>query len=61
MENELFLHASHVCGETVRLAIGSRTNKRVIVLAADDALKLAYRLMSLAKGGETHGFERFDG
>lgn len=61
MENELWLHCNPRFGETVMLAIGSRNRKRSITLAADDALKLAYRLMALAKGGETQGLERFDG
>jgi hypothetical protein len=60
-DNDLFLHCSAAYPDTVMLAIGTRKNKRTRTLTADGALKLAYRLMSLAKGGETQGFERFDG
>jgi hypothetical protein len=60
-DNDLFLHCSPQFPETVMLAIGSRRYKRSKTLTADEALKLAYWLMSLAKGGETHGLEKFGG
>lgn len=60
-DNDLFLHCDHRFPETVMLAIGSRRYKRSKTLTADEALKLAYWLMSLAKGGETVGLEKFGG
>jgi hypothetical protein len=59
-DNDLFLHCSHQFGETIMLGVGSRRNKRTITLTADESLKLAHRLMSLAQGGETQGFEKFE-
>jgi hypothetical protein len=59
-DNDLFLHCSSAFPETVMLAVGTRKNKRTRTLTTDGALKLAYRLMALARGGETQGFERFD-
>lgn len=59
-DNDLFLHCSHAFPDTVMLGIGTRRNKRTVTLSADEALKLAYRLMSLAKGGETRGFEKLE-
>lgn len=60
MENDLFLHSNHRFGG-IMIGIGSRKSKRTVTLTEDETLKLAYRLMSLAQGGETHGFERFEG
>jgi hypothetical protein len=59
-DNDLFLHCSSAFPETIMLAVGTRKNKRTRTLTTDGALKLAYRLMALARGGETQGFERFD-
>lgn len=58
-DNSLFLHCTHAFPDSVMLGVGSRKSKRIVTLSADDALKLAYRLMSLARGGETQGFEKF--
>lgn len=55
--NRLFLHCSHTCGDDIMIGIGSRGHKRKVTLMPEEALKLAYRLMSLARGGETQGFE----
>lgn len=56
--NDLFLYSR--CGDdSVVLGIGTRSSKRRVALTADEARKLAYRLMSLAAGGETQGMERF--
>jgi hypothetical protein len=60
-DNDLFLHCSSAFPETIMLAVGTRKNKRTRTLTTNGALKLAYRLMALARGGETQGFERFDG
>lgn len=56
--NDIFLHAHPSCSG-IAIGIGSRSSKRTKTLTEDEALKLAYRLMSLARGGETQGFERF--
>lgn len=56
--NDIFLH-SHPTSSGIAIGIGSRSSKRIKTLTEDEALKLAYRLMALARGGETQGFERF--
>ena len=56
--NSLFLFCNHTF-PGVTIGIGSRSHKRVVRLSEDEALQLAYRLMSLAKGGATQGFEEF--
>lgn len=56
--NQLFLFARFFRGEhLITLAIGSKNHSRKIHLSPDEALKLAYRLMSAANGGETQGFK----
>lgn len=60
MNNDLFLHCDLAFLDTVMIGIGTRRNKRTVTLTADEALKLAYRLMSLGKGGETQGFEKLE-
>lgn len=57
--NELFIY-SGASDDCITLGIGSRSSKRVKTLSNNDALRLAYRLMSLASGGETRGFEQFE-
>jgi hypothetical protein len=56
--NRLYLFANPPREEIV-LAIGGASHKRRVYLTAHEAQQLAYRLMSLAAGGETHGMERF--
>lgn len=56
--NGLYLYR-HAVMTGVTLKIGSKGNGRWVSLSDDEALKLAYRLMSLAKGGETQGAETF--
>lgn len=58
-DNDLFL-LRWASFDGIILGIGTRRSRRKISLSDDEALKLAYRLMSLAKGGETHGFEKFE-
>lgn len=43
--------------DTVCIGIGTGDNKRKVWMSDEEALKLAYRLMSLGKGGATHGME----
>ena len=57
--NDLFIYAGS-SDDCISLGIGSRSSKRVKTLSNGDALRLAYRLMSLARGGETRGFEKFE-
>lgn len=56
--NKLFLFAG-LRNESVMLKIGSRRSGRRVVLTADEAVKLGYKLMSLGKGGATQGLEQF--
>lgn len=58
--NDLFIYSGQTITDDVTLGIGSHGSKRTVTLSGDDALKLAYRLMSLARGGQTQGFERFE-
>lgn len=56
MGNELFIFSAG--DDCVALKIGSKRSARKIYLTDEGALTLAYRLMSVAKGGTTHGWEK---
>ena len=58
MDNEIFITKTGGTDILV-LAVGSYGRKRRAYLTDDEALRLAYRLMALAKGGETQGIEHF--
>lgn len=51
--NRLFLY-SFPTGE-ISVVIGSRTSARRVYLTPEQADQLAFKLMSLAKGGDTNG------
>lgn len=55
-KNELFVLCNHSSGEDIILSVGAQ-RFRSISLTPNEALKLAYRLMSLARGDETQGLE----
>lgn len=57
MDNRLYLTKA-ACSNIICIGIGTNKRRRVW-LSDDDALKLAYRLMSLGSGGETRGAEEF--
>lgn len=60
MANSVFL-SKRCSTDTLVVGVGTCASKRRVVLTDDEALELAYKLMSLAKGGETRGFEKFTG
>lgn len=56
--NKLFLYNRPQL-ELIWIGVGDKRSKRKVQLTNDEALKLAYKLMSLAGGGETFGMEEF--
>ncbi len=57
--NGLFLYKCQSGLPGIMLKVGSRDRGRRMYLSDDEALQLAYRLMSLARGGATSGVEEF--
>jgi len=58
--NGLFLYSNHHCAVPgVTLKIGSKDHGRRVLLSPDETYRLACKLMSYARGGETETVERF--
>jgi hypothetical protein len=59
-DNRIFLF-KRSSTDTLIIGIGTCASARRVMLTDDEALELAYKLMALGSGGETRGFEKFDG
>lgn len=62
MDNNLFLYGRQFRGEPIiSIGIGQAKHMRRVFITPEQALEIAYKLMSVAKGGETTGMIQMTG